>query len=463
VRRGIWALSLALSATAEAQVTAPGTPAGRCTFEYEGRDSTRVTAVKLPSGQYNSYLGNGVVAHCRAQSIDVISDSAEYFGDYRLLHLIGHVHYTEPRLAVDAQTISYFMTEERLLAEGAVNTKLVSGTTIVGPRQEYFRAVPPIRTTARLVAPGRPTIDIAAHDSTGAPAPPTRVVANTVVTEADSLVYAAGDVVITRPDVMATGDSVYLDSGREYARLMRKPKIDSRGDRPFTLTGNVIDMFSEKRALSRVLTMGQGKAVSQDATLTADTLDFRLATGRVQRVYGWGPGRARAVNKTYDAVADSMDVMMPGQRLRQVHAIRLAFAQSLPDTLRLHTKEKDWVRGDSIFTYFDSSAAALADTSHSPYPTRMIARGNARSYYQLAPRDTTALKPAINYVRGRDLTVAFADRQVHTVTVTDSATGVYLEPDPPKAKTKKDSTKTTSKDATKSSSTAERPPLPSKP
>jgi hypothetical protein len=93
----------------------------------------------------------------------------------------------------------------------------------------------------------------------------------------------------------------------------------------------------------------------------------------------------------------------------------------------------------------------------------MIARGNARSYYQLAPRDTTALKPAINYVRGRDLTVAFADRQVHTVTVTDSATGVYLEPDPPKAKTKKDSTKTTSKDATKSSSTAERPPLPSKP
>src|SRR5436853_7645453 len=103
-----------LAATAHAQE--PAGPSGRCNFEFEGRDSTRVTAVKLPSGQYNSFLGNGVVGHCRAQSIDIISDSAEYYGDYRLLHLIGRVHYTEPRLKVDAQTVNYFMPEERLVA-----------------------------------------------------------------------------------------------------------------------------------------------------------------------------------------------------------------------------------------------------------------------------------------------------------------------------------------------------------
>ncbi|MFI5249456.1 MAG: hypothetical protein ACHQTF_05790 [Gemmatimonadales bacterium] len=46
----------------------------------------------------------------------------------------------------------------------------------------------------------------------------------------------------------------------------------------------------------------------------------------------------------------------------------------------------------------------------------------------MAPRDRTQLRPALNYVRGRVITIELVNRQVNMVTVTDSAAGVYLEP-----------------------------------
>jgi hypothetical protein len=293
---------------------------------------------------------------------------------------------------------------------------------------DYFRAVPGIRATARMVAPGRPTISIVQKDSTGKEQEPMTVIANRVTMQGDSLVYAGGKVEITRTDVLATGDSAMLNSETEYARLMRGPSITARGDRPFTLTGTLIDLFGRDRAIDRVLSQGDAKGVSQDATLTADTLDFRMAEGRLQQVYGWGASRARAINPNYDIVADSLHVRMPDQRLREVHALRDAFAQSLPDTAKLHTTEHDWLRGDTIFAYFDSSAHATADTSSQPALEQLVAFGHARSFYQIAAKDTAAIGPAVNYVRGERITVAFDKRSVARVSISGDAVGVYADP-----------------------------------
>ena len=46
----------------------------------------------------------------------------------------------------------------------------------------------------------------------------------------------------------------------------------------------------------------------------------------------------------------------------------------------------------------------------------------------MAPRDKEQTKPALNYVRGRVIKIDLVHRQVQTVTVIDSAAGVYLEP-----------------------------------
>jgi hypothetical protein len=205
---------------------------------------------------------------------------------------------------------------------------------------------------------------------------------------------------------------------------MRGPSITARGDRPFVLTGTVIDLYGQARMVERVLSKGSARSVSRDATLTADTLDFRMRDGRLQRVFGWGESRARAANPSYDILADSLDVRMPEQRLREVHAVGDAFAQSVPDTTRL--------KGDTVFAYFDSSAQVIRDTTSQPAIERLLAVGSARSYYQIAPRDSAALGPSINYVRGQTITVAFANRTVDSVTITGQAAGVYADPVTPK-------------------------------
>ncbi len=125
-------------------------------------------------------------------------------------------------------------------------------------------------------------------------------------------------------------------------------------------------------------------------------------------------------------MADSLDVRMPAQKVSEVYAVRDAFAQSTPDSLRVQTVEKDWLRGDTILALFDT--AATADTTSRAQIRQLVALGHARSLYQLAPRDTALNRPAINYVIGRDISLAFQNREVQTVTITEQAHGVYLEP-----------------------------------
>jgi hypothetical protein len=420
--------------------TAPGAPAatlpgaapsGQCDLLVTpNSDSTHFTSVKLPSGEYNNFVGGGVTGHCPVQQITLIADSAEWFGDLHMWHLIGHVHYVEPRLTMDSDVATYFLIDEHLLAEGNVHAMLPSGTTLVGPRVEYYRAAPKIRPIARMIAPGRPTINVIEKDSTGKLSEPTVVVANTVVMDGDSLVYASKNVVITRTDVVATGDTASMNNQSQFARLMRSPKIVSRGKKEFTLYGEVIDLFGKEHALERVLSKGKAKSVSDSATMTADTIDFRMTAGLLERAYAWGKSRAHAVNPQYDVLADSIDLRMPGQRTREIRALRKAFAQSIPDTAKLHTKERDWMRGDTITAHFDSVQAA-GDTTSQPQMRQLISQGSAQSFYQLAVKDTGVVGPAINYVKGRDISLAFSNRVVQTVDVVDQAQGVYLEPQVP--------------------------------
>ena len=207
---------------------------------------------------------------------------------------------------------------------------------------------------------------------------------------------------------------------------MRSPSIVGRSDRPFKLSGALIDLYSRQRLLQRVVSSAQARAESEDMTLTSDTIDLRVAQNRLERAYAWGAKRARVVSPGNDIVADSLDVVMPGQKIREVRALRKAFAQSLPDTLRIRTPERDWLRGDTIIARFDSVPAS--DTARRPRVREVVARGSASSYYHIAAQNGDPTRPGINYVRGRTITVALQDQQVRTVTVADSAAGVYVEP-----------------------------------
>jgi hypothetical protein len=372
--------------------------------------------------------------------------------------------YDEPRFHVTSDYMTHFPADERIVAVGNVNARLPSGSTLVGPVAEYRRPVPKIRERRQILARERPTITIVEKDSSGKPAPPMTVVADQVFMDGDSLVNAWGRVIITRPDIGATADSTFIDEARETMRLMRDPKIKSTKDRPFTLSGDLIDLYSKDRKLQRVIARAKAVAVSDSMTITSDTIDLRMKDDFLDHAYAWGAtSRARAVSPTQNMLADSLDVTMPRQRVQLVRAVRKAFAQGKPDTTRYRLEKPDttdWLQGDTITAHFDTTIVKKAgkkDTTDNPVIKQLVATGNARSLYHMAPSDTAERRPAINYVVARLITIDFDSKpKVSTVTTVDSLTGVYLEP-----RTIADSTRKAS--AGKSSKQSPNKPTPAKP
>ena len=403
--------------------------------DFEGREDRPALVVTLPSGERNVFTGGGVRVRCPARGITLRADSLELYGQERRIYLLGSVDYHEPRLRLRSDFLTYYIADERVVATGRVNATLPAGSRLVGPYAEYRRAAPLVRTTSEMTATGRPSVFLVEGPASGRGSglarrdtTPTVVTANTIFVRGDSLIHGSGQVDIRRPDLTAAGDSVFLDSGREFMRLLQSPRIEGRRDRPYRLAGQVIDVHSTNRQLQRVVAKGTGSAVSEDMTLTADTIDLRVADDLLQRAVAWGPGGARAVSPSQTITADSITAVMPDQRVRTVTASRGALAEARPDTARVATAETDWRRGDTIVARFDTTVASAPDTARQPEIRQLVATGNARSLYHLPPSDSAVAAPAINYVTGAIITVAFDSMRVVRVTVAGQRLGVYAEP-----------------------------------
>jgi len=395
---------------------------------FDNRPGTHQTVNTLPSGQRNTFFGGGIVVRCPSRTLRLEADSLESYGDEGRIFLVGHVHYDDPRLALTSDFLTYKQLTEYIFASSNVVAKSPkSGSTLRGPAVEYWRAMPD-RPATKLVAIQRPTVDLIQKDSLGRPSDTLVVIGDRITMIGDSLVYAGGKVTMTRPEVVAAGDSVFIDSDHELMILMKGPSITGKKDKPFTLTGVRIEMLTSNRKLNRVLAKGQGKAVSQDMTLSSDTIHLHIADDLLQRAIAWGPGRAKVNSATQQIVADSIDVLLPGQRIRELHAVRGAAAEGQPDTTRFKADTVDWLAGDTIVAQFDSATAR--DTSSSAQLKALVARGSARSYYHMAPSDTSVREAATNYVRGRLIVVDFLLRKMSQVTVTGQATGIYVDPKP---------------------------------
>ena len=396
-----------------------------CDLELPTGTNTRAR-ITGDEGNRVTFLGGGIRAYCIGQGNNLTADSAEYYESQGRLFLVGNVHYTEPRATVTSNTMTYYQNDNHLHAEGNVVAVMSNGSVLRGPAADYYRSTP-TRPLQRLYAPGRPNVTLVQKDTTGRGKPPdtAHVVANAITMDGDSLVYASGRVQITRPDLQATGDSAFLDSGTDFARLMREPQVQGKGNRAFTLTGEIIDVYSRNRQVERVVATPKGHALSQDLELVADSIDLRVQGNQLQRAIAWGKTRARAVSPEREIRADSIDAIMPQQRIREVRAIRGAYAESNPDSGIVST-QRDWMRGDTIVAHFDS--LAQSDTTSNPKIREIVSTGNASSYYQMKSSKGPPNQPSVNYVRGRIIDILFEDRKVATVTVIDQATGVLVEP-----------------------------------
>ena len=427
-------LTVLAAAVLPAGLSAQGTPAptGRCQLQFAS--DRALTSQRLPSGQRNAFTGGNVVARCPAQNLVLRADSLESYGDDGRIIFIGNADYSEPRLKLKAETITYFQREERVLAVRNVRATLPTGSTLRGPQVEFLRAIPGVRPQQSATAIGRPTITLIERDAQGRAQPPVDVTGTAIHMRGDSIVSAVGQVVVVRPELTATGDSLYANSGTGLLRMMRGPKITGTKGRPFTLVGETIDLLSRQRKLERVIAKNAAEANSEDLNLKSDSIDLRVSQDLLQRAIAWGRNRARATSPTQSMLADSIDVRMPAQRVRELYAIRGASAEGAPDTTKFRTTEKDRLTGDTIIARFDSLAAR--DTAAKPRIRQLVAIGSAKSLatslQHLPPRDTSLCVPAINYVRGRLIIVNFDSARVSTVTVKDQdqAGGLYIEPNP---------------------------------
>jgi hypothetical protein len=133
------------------------------------------------------------------------------------------------------------------------------------------------------------------------------------------------------------------------------------------------------------------------------------------------------VSPERDLTADSIAAYLPRQRVREIRALRRAVARTQPDTARLRSTERDVLRGDTVVARFDSAAAGRDTTKNAPV-RQLLAAGNASSLFQVASREGKGGRPALNYVRGRTITVDFDSGRVREVTVIGQSNGVYVEP-----------------------------------
>ena len=408
----------------------PTARAKRCILDtYESPQETRATYNQMPDGSTVMFIGGGFIGHCQGEKNRLKADSAEQFQASGIVNLFGNVTYEDPgKMRITANHVTYFTREERMFADGnVVATQLSSGSTFSGPSIEYLRPLAGVRTTTRLIAPNRPTARLIEKDSLGRPSVPVTIIANTMVDEGDSLLFGWGDVQIDRTDFSGRSDSASYDRAGRRSRLIRGARVaNTDAKQPFKLNGDTIDLYnSEARTLERVVALHTASAVSQDVRLSAERIDLRLVAQALDRAYVFGTGRAKAHTSQQDLEADSLDIWLPNQRVREVRAIGRAVATGLPDTLKIRSEDRDALRGDSVFAQFDTLRSAK-DTSEKPNVRDLRAFGHASSLFQVPSRRGPKFPPEINYAMGQAIRVAFDSGAVRNVQVDSSVFGVYL-------------------------------------
>ena len=409
----------------------PAAPATRnCVLDFsDSPPETRLLYMRLPDSTANTFIGGGFIGRCQGENNRISADSAEQFESAGIVNLYGNVVYEEPnKLRVTAAHAIYLTREGRLFADGGVvATQLATGSTITGPNIEYSRVMPG-RPVAKLVAPNRPTARLIEKDSTGKLGEPTIVTADRFEDLGDTLLLGWGDVVITREQIVGRADSLAFNKTTQRARLVRAARIRSLDtSQAFTLNGDTVDLYTTERKLDRVFASHAATATNKDLIITAERIDLRLKAQQIDEAFAFGSGRARAQTPQQDVESDSMRIVLTDQRPREVRAIGGAVAKGMPDTLKIKSTDRDMLRGDSLFAYFDTAQAAT-DTSGQTRIREIQAFGNASSLFQIASKRGPSAPPAINYVRGQRIVVQFDTGSVRDVRVDSAASGLYLEP-----------------------------------
>jgi hypothetical protein len=396
-----WGAALVLGALAIPAAAAAQTE--RCVFQIDNVDR-QGSVVETPKGT-NYFAGGNVQLSCRGTQISMRSDSVAAYGG-NVVQFIGRVKYRDSTLTMDANRGTYHKNGERWEARGNVITKnLITGSTLSGPSLDYFRVVKGVRDTLEMYATGRPRIQYFPGDSGGKAGEPYLIVGDRVRFKGDDRIFAGGKVTVDRSDFASRSDSMRLDTGAgsDGTLIGGRPVLRGIGADSFSITGNRIDLTLDRRDLTYLVAKGNSRAISKEWDLVADTIALDVNQRKLEQTLAWGDNaRPSATSPSYAMKADSLALDTPGQRLREVRGFGKAW---LGGSVYQPTKDRDWMRGDTIVARFASRDSAGAQRA---VLTRIDARLAAQSYH-IEPNGRTPARPSINYARGDAITVTMKD------------------------------------------------------
>jgi len=381
--------------------------------------------VETPKGT-NYFAGGNVRLSCRGTQITMRSDSVASYGG-SVVQFIGHVKYRDSTVTMDADRGTYYRAGERWEARGNVTTdNLKTGSSLAGPSLDYLRDVPGVRDTVEMYAVSRPKIRYVTADSGGVAGEPYLIVADRVRLKGNDRIWAGGKVTVDRSDFAARSDSMRLDTGKgsDGTLIGGKPSLRGVGPDSFTVSGNRIDLRLDRRELTYLLAKGNARTISREWDLVADTIALDLNARKLEQTLAWGDSiRPSATSPAYALKADSLALDTPGQQLKEVRGFGKGW---LGGTVYPPTKDRDWMRGDTIvarFTQADSAGRARAVLS------QIEARHAAQSYH-LEPNMRFPTRPSVNYARGDVILVTVKNdstRAVDRVDIRGKVDGIQLE------------------------------------
>ena len=427
----LWA-ALVMLATSAVPVVAQS---DRCVFQINNVER-QGSVVETPQGT-NYFAGGNVRLSCRGSQITMQSDSVAAYGG-NLVRFIGNVKYRDSTLTMDADYGTYYKAGEKWEARGSVNTRnLKTGSTLTGPALDYFRVVKGVRDTLEMYATGRPRIQYASADSGSRVTEPYVIVADRVRFKGSDRLWAGGKVTIDRSDFAARGDSLRLDTGKGSDGTLTgsNPVMRGLGRDSFSVAGRRLDLKLDRREVTYVTAKGAGHAISKEWDLVADTIGLDLNNRKLEQTLAWGDSiRPYANSPSYAMRADSLALDTPAQQLKEVRGFGTAW---LGGTIDAASKQRDWMRGDTVVAQFvqrDSAGTKRSALS------RITARKGAQSYH-IDPSTKYPDRPSVNYARG-DVIVMTMKTGVRTgvdrVDIRGQVDGIQLEATDAKAE---DSTK----------------------
>lgn len=400
------------------------------------------------------------------------------------IELRGDVFFRDPFRSLTSAEATYEAPIGRLHATGdVVFIDTSEGSEIRGPELEYFRPIAG-RPEPQVHARQRPHLTLQPRDA-DARAEPLEIDADEVTILGRDDLQASGSVVITRTDLLATGERASYSGASGDLSLMGDAAIES-GE--YDLTGDRILARTTDGALEHVHATDDARLSSEDLNVNAPDLQLFFADSLLQRAVarsGAPGGRAArpvASSRAFRLEADSIDALVPDQQVEQVVAIGRARGESIDTTVvdrplagapvvepsdtaaaplrpepvgARALVENDWIRGDTIIGYFAAAKAGL-DTIAPPAPDtlapdaaaagapatgvapdegevvleRIVSRGSALALYRMAP-DSGAPADAprrLNFLSGSMIELMFAAGELDVARVDGLERGIFLDP-----------------------------------